>query len=102
MPPSYLCKACSSADCETSVVGWKTQVQTNVLCLMQVQHDYLYIGIRVRCWHSIRMLLIGPANKMSCAVLVPGSAVDKRNGRQLLNHDLLYASQRLLLHGRVG
>src|SRR5438309_2101021 len=51
------------------------------LHLMQVQRDHLYVRCRVWRWHCIRMLLIGPANKASRTIFVPGGAVDERNGR---------------------
>src|SRR5258708_1861657 len=50
------------------------------------------------CRHRIWMLLIGATNEAGCTVFVPGGTVDERNGRQLLNHDLLDASECLLLY----
>jgi hypothetical protein len=71
------------------------------LNLVKVQYDNLYVRRSVWRWHCIGMLLIGPANEAGGTVFVPGGTVDERNGRQLLNHDLLDASECLLLYRQV-
>src|SRR5579884_4007074 len=72
------------------------------LCWMQVQDNNLYVRSRIGRRHCVGVLLIGPTNEVLRAVLVPGCAIDERNGGHLLNHDFLEALKRLLLYGRVG
>src|SRR5260370_41298338 len=68
----------------------------------KIESHYCRIREIEGSWGSIGVIGIGPARKVTGAVLVPGRAIDQRDAGQLLYHDLLQAVQGLLLQRGIS
>ena len=68
----------------------------------QVENHHFRVREIERTGGSVGVRRIGPACKVTGAVLVPGRSKDQGNAGQLLYHDLLQAVESLLLLSGIG